>query len=146
MQHGERKRIIFLLRLKEQFAPHTGDEEVIAIIGNEEVAHALVRSQAVVYQDSGPTLSAQEAHGKGLVVVLTSKTQRLKALRQGNEVPRENVLETKERNRALCAQSPECTAMIETFTENYGMSVEDYWGVVPYEKQHAVDGSRKQSY
>ena len=89
------------MRLKEQFAPHTGDEEVIAIIGNEEVAHGLVRSQAVVYQDSGPTQSAQEAHSKGLVVVVASKTQRLKALRQRYEVPRENVLETKERSYNL---------------------------------------------
>lgn len=82
------------------------------------MAHGLVCSQAVVYQDSVPTLSAQEAHDKALVVVLASKAQRLEALKRGIEVPRENVSETLERNLALCAQSPECTAMIETFTEN----------------------------
>ena len=102
--HGEPRRLV--------------EEEVIAIIGNEEVAHGLVCSQAVVYQDSVPTLSAQEAHDKALVIVLASKAQRLKALKRGIEVSRENVSETLERNRALCAQSPECTAMIETFTEN----------------------------
>ena len=77
--------------LKEQLALHPGDEEVIAIIGNEEVTHGLVRSQTVVYQDGIATLSAQEAYDKALVVVLASKAQRLKALEQEIEVSPESV-------------------------------------------------------
>jgi len=127
--------------LKEQLPPRPGDEEVIAIIRNEEVAHGLVRSQAVVYQDSVATLSAQEPYDKASVVVLASKTQRLKALKQGIELPRETVLETNGRNQTLCAQLPECTALIETLSENYGMSVEEDWDLALYESSTLSTGA-----
>ena len=119
--------------LKEQLAPQPGDEQIIAIVGDEEVPHGLVRSQAIVYQDGIPMLSPQEAYDKALVAVLMSKAQRLKAREQGLEVSQARVAAVREHNRTLCAQSPECQALIEAFIENHGMTEEEYWDLVPYE-------------
>lgn len=108
--------------LKDATTPRPGDEDVVAIVGNEPLQRTQIRQLAGFYVASDPTLTPHEAFKTALVEVVAEKAKYIEAQAYKITISLEKARKARDMQRELCQTSVDCRTYIQAVTGGRGIT------------------------